>query len=72
MAFRRDSFRQVVLGLERGGLLGKGWSVEEATDFVWGLLSPHTYEYPVLERGWPIERFVGHLREVLRGALIKS
>ena len=48
---------------------GGVWSVDEAADFGWALLSLHMYEYLVVERGWPIDQFVGRLQTVLRGIL---
>jgi len=72
MASRRGNNRQDMERLQREGLLADGWDAEEATDFVWSLLSLHTYEYLVVERGWPIERFVRRLRTMLRCILVKG
>ncbi|MBI2852920.1 MAG: TetR/AcrR family transcriptional regulator [Chloroflexi bacterium] len=72
MAFRRKQVKQVIKRLKEEGLLEKGWTVDRATDFVWALLSVHTYEYLVIERGWSIKRFVSHLRTVLRRTIVKE
>jgi len=72
MAFRYQNMRERIAWLARDGLLADGWTVDEATDFMWALLSVHTYEYLVLERGWPIERLVDHLRVVLHRALVRG
>jgi AcrR family transcriptional regulator len=69
MAFRRENIRQSMERLQGEGLLADGWTVDEASDFVWALLSLHTYEYLVVERGWPIERFVSRLQTILRSVL---
>ncbi|MBI2954247.1 MAG: helix-turn-helix transcriptional regulator [Chloroflexi bacterium] len=70
MSFRRDIARRAIEWLARDGLLAEGWNTDDATDFVWSLLSVHTYEYLVVERGWPIERCECHLQTVLRRTLI--
>ena len=72
MAFRHENIRRDIERLQREGLLAEGWTVDEAADFVWGLLSVHTYEYLVVERGWPIERFVRRLRTMLRSVLVSE
>ena len=69
MAFRRANIRRGMERLRKEGLLAEGWSVDEAADFGWALLSLHMYEYLVVERGWPIDQFVGRLQTVLRGIL---
>ncbi|MDP6402846.1 MAG: hypothetical protein QF467_04795, partial [SAR202 cluster bacterium] len=64
------NIRQDMERLQREGLLAERWTVDEATDFAWAILSVHTYEYLVVERGWPIDQFVRHLRMALRSVLV--
>ncbi|MBI4319771.1 MAG: hypothetical protein HY675_14880 [Chloroflexi bacterium] len=71
MRFRRDFSRQLAQWLGCDGLLAEGWDVEEAADFITALLSPRTYEYLIIERGWPTERFVGRLRQAL-GSIVRQ
>ena len=70
MAFRRENIRRDIGRLQKEGLLAKGWTVDEAADFVWALFSVHTYEYLVVERAWSIEQFVSRLLTVLRSVLV--
>lgn len=70
MTFRRGNIRRVIEALQREGLLADGWTVDEAADFVWGVLSLHTYEYLVQERGWTIEQFVSRLTSMVRSTLV--
>ena len=72
MAFRRGNIRQGMERLQGEGLLAAGWTVDEAADFAWALLSVHTYEYLVVERGWPIDQFVGRLQRMLRKTLVSE
>ena len=70
MAFRRENIRRGIERLQEEGLLAERWTVDEAADFAWALLSVHTYEYLVVERRWPIEQFVARLQAILRSALV--
>ena len=70
MAVRRDNIRQVMERLQAERLLADEWTVDEATDFVWAIVSVHTYEYLVVERGWTINQLVGRLQTSLRAILV--
>ena len=72
MSFRRGNVRRITERLQEEGFLAEGWTVDEAADFTWALLSVHIYEYLVVERDWPTERFVHHLRTVLRRTIVKE
>jgi AcrR family transcriptional regulator len=71
MAYRRGNTRRVIEWLEREGQLAAGWSVDEAIDFAMAVLSPFTYELLILERGWPVDRFVHHLTDVIKSTLVR-
>ena len=66
MASPRENIRRDTGRLQKERLLAEGCTVDEATDFVWALLSVHTYQYLVLERARSIEQFVSRLLTVLR------
>ena len=70
LAYRRENIRRGVARLQQEGLLATGWTVDEATDFAWALLSLHTYEHLVVERGWSLEQFVDRLRTMLFKVLV--
>jgi AcrR family transcriptional regulator len=70
MAFRRANIRRGMEALRQEGLLADGWTVDEATDFAWALLSLHTYEYLVVERHWTIANFVARLTSMVRSTLL--
>ena len=70
MSFRREGIRHGMEMLEQEGLLTKGWTVDEAADFAFALLSLHTYENLVVERGWSIDQFVLRLQAALKSILV--
>ena len=70
MAYRRENARRIMETLHKEGYLADGWTVDEATDFAWAILSIHTYENLVVERGWSIEQFVGRLTTMLLSVLV--
>ena len=69
---RRLGYRTVVQRLADEGNLAPGWSVDEAGDFLWALLSIHTYEYLVIDRGWSLDRYVEQLTWVARRTLLRD
>lgn len=70
MAYRRVNARRLIERLEEEGSLVEGWTVDEATDFAWGVLSVHTYENLVVQRGWTIDQFVSRIGAMLRSVLV--
>ena len=69
MAYFRVNARRRIERLEEESLT-EGWTVDEATDFAWGVLSVHTYENLVVQRGWTIDQFVSRLGAMLRSVLV--
>lgn len=72
MRLRRGFSRAAVHRLEAEGRLADGWTAEEAGDYLWAALSTSTYQALVVERGWSEDRYVGMLKRVLRGALVRE
>ena len=70
MAYRRVHARRLIERLEEEGSLVEGWTVDEATDFAWGVLSVHTYEDLVVQQGWTIDQFVSRLGSMLCSVLV--
>ena len=70
MAYRRVNARRLIERLEEEESLVEGWTVDEATDFAWGVLSVHTYENLVVQQGWTIDQFVSRLGAMLRSVLV--
>lgn len=72
MDSRRNLYHQVVQWLDRDGLLTSHWDIETATDVLWSVTSWQVWEQLVLERGWSKEKYLRHLRTVLRRTLVSQ
>ncbi len=68
----RASCRETVEALGRDGLLRPGWSLDEAVDLMWTMLSVRSWESLTVECGWSQERYVGRMKELLKRALVRG
>lgn len=66
-----DGIHDAMLRLAHEGSLLPDWSVDEATDFVWGLLSITNWEDLTIERGWSKEQYISRMQMALKHALLK-
>jgi AcrR family transcriptional regulator len=67
-----EACRDIVERLHRDGALAPGWSLEEAADVLWTMLSIRSWESLVLERGWPVHRYVGRMQDLTRRAFVRG
>lgn len=65
-----EFFAAVTQRLADEGRLRKSWTTDEATELLWTILSLHTYEQLVIDRGWPIDRYRQHLETILDRVLV--
>jgi AcrR family transcriptional regulator len=65
-----EACRNIVERLHRDGMLAPGWSVEEAADLLWAMLSIRNWENLTLERGWPTSRYVARMQELTKRAFV--
>lgn len=72
MDFIRGRCRQMALRLADEGLLAEGWSVENAADLFWAVISFPVYEYLVIDAGWSTERYETELSRMVRRAFVGS
>ncbi len=68
----RESCRSIVEALHDDGMLTSGWSIEEATDLLWSILSIRNWEQLTIECGWTTERYVALIRELSRHAFVRK
>jgi AcrR family transcriptional regulator len=57
MKKRRAGLRELVKGVADADKLAEGWTVNAATDALWALSTPQTYQDLVVARGWSIARY---------------
>ncbi len=67
-----EACRDIVERLHRDGALAPGWSLDESADVLWTMLSIRSWESLVLERGWPVSRYVGLMQELTRRAFVRG
>jgi AcrR family transcriptional regulator len=70
MTRRRRRCGQIASRLADEGRLARGWSRDEAADFLWATTGLRVWEDLVVHRGWSSARFRRHLRRVLWQALV--
>jgi AcrR family transcriptional regulator len=66
-----DGVHDAMLRLAQEGSLLPDWSIDEATDFVWALLSITNWEDLTIERGWSKEQYIRRMQMALKHALLK-
>lgn len=72
MGVVHEACRDIVQRLRNDGTLAPGWSLEEAADVLWTMLSIRSWESLVLERGWSVGRYVDRMRELTRHAFVRG
>lgn len=68
----RSGCYRVTERLHQEGFLAADWSVDEATDFFWALLSVRNWENLTLACGWTNAQFIERTKQILRATLVKA
>lgn len=61
-----EACRNIVDRLHGDGMLATGWSLEEAADLLWTMLSIRNWESLTLECGWSTGQYVGWMQELTK------
>ncbi|HEX5848095.1 MAG TPA: hypothetical protein VFY59_02785, partial [Rubrobacter sp.] len=72
MGVVQEACRDIVERLEREGMLARGWTLDEAAEMLWSLLSIGNWENLTLERGWTVDRYVENMKEVVRSVFVRN
>jgi AcrR family transcriptional regulator len=68
----QEACRDIVGRLRRDGVLAPGWTLDEAGEMLWSLLSIGNWENLTLERGWPVSLYVDRMKELTKRAFVRE
>jgi AcrR family transcriptional regulator len=68
----QEACHDIVGRLRRDGRLAPGWSLDEAGEMLWTMLSIGNWENLTLERGWPVSLYVARMKELTRRAFVRE
>lgn len=68
----REECRAAVEALYRDDALTPAWTIEEATDILWTLLSIPAWEQLTQQCGWPHDAYVGRMTTLARRVLVSD
>ena len=72
MSVVREACRDIIERLHRDGMLAPGWSLDEAADLLWTMLSIRNWESLTIERGWSTSRYVDRMQELTKRAFVQG
>jgi AcrR family transcriptional regulator len=70
MRRRRATSRLLATRIQAQGRLDPALTLNDAVMLIWVLTSPHLYEYLVVDGGWTLKHYRGHIIRLLREALL--
>lgn len=72
MAALRECCHYTIEALDQDGKLAPQWSVEEATAYLWTMLSIQNWEQLTQECGWTTARYVSWMQKVARQVFVAN
>ena len=72
LAAIREGFHAAAVALESDGVLARDFTVEEATDILWSLLSVQTWELLRLGCGWSQSDYIARVKRLAEKMLIED
>ena len=70
MRRRRATLRLLASLIKEQGRLDPSLTLDDAVMLMWVLTSPHMYEYLVVDGGWSVKHYRGHVVRLLRQGLL--
>ncbi len=67
-----EACRNIVERLHRDGTLAPGWSLEEAADLLWTMLSIRNWEQLTIECGWSTSQYVDRMQKLLKRTFVQG
>lgn len=71
MGVVHDACRDIVERLHGDGMLASEWSLEEAADLLWTMLSIRNWESLTLECGWSTSQYIGRMQELTKRTFLQ-
>jgi AcrR family transcriptional regulator len=68
----QEACRDIVGRLQGVGMLASGWSLEEAGDLLWTMLSIGNWENLTIERGWPVSLYVERMQMLSKRVFVRE
>jgi AcrR family transcriptional regulator len=72
MSAVKGGCRYTIEALARDGMLAPEWTIEEATEIFWTLLSFRNWEQFTIECGWSNSQYIARMQTMARGVLVKG
>lgn len=64
-------FRRLVSDLQGEGELTEGWTVDDATDYLWAAVSMQTWNLLVMDRGWTDEKVAETIHKTVSTIILR-
>jgi AcrR family transcriptional regulator len=68
----QNGLHRILGQVERDGQLAPDWTLDEAVDFAWAMISIRMWENLTIERGWSQEQYIARTQQTLKQMLLKS
>ena len=72
MGVVHEAWRDIVERLHRDGMLAPEWSIEEAADLLWTMLSIRNWEHLTIDCGWSTSQYVDRMQELSKRAFVRG
>lgn len=72
MGYVRSICKEVIMSLDREGILAPEWSQEQAIDMFWTMISIHNWAQLTTECGWSTAHYIERMKQLLKRTFIAS
>jgi AcrR family transcriptional regulator len=72
MGVVREACRDIIERLHRDGTLAPGWTLDDAADLLWTMLSIRNWESLTIECDWSTNQYVGWMQELTKRAFVRG
>lgn len=67
-----EACRNTIERLDQEGTLAPGWTLDEAADLLWTMLSIRNWESLTMERGWSTSQYVDRMQDLTRRVFVRE